>query len=58
MDKSNNGLLMMGIVILLIIMNLIKPEKTAWDYAMIVLGFVLIGRQLFIFYQAKNNPKL
>jgi uncharacterized membrane protein len=55
MDKSSNGLLMMGIVILLIIMNLIKPEKTAWDYAMIVLGFILIGRQLYIFYQSKNS---
>lgn len=53
MDKANRGFLMMGVVILIIIMNLMKPEKTAWDYAMIVLGFVLIGRQLYIFYQSR-----
>ena len=53
MDKANIGFLMMGVVILIIIMNLMKPEKTAWDYAMIVLGFVLIGRQLYIFYQSR-----
>ena len=53
MDKSNSGLLMMGIVILIIIMNFMKPEKTAWDYAMIVLGLVLIGRQLYIYYKSR-----
>ena len=55
MDKTGNGLLMMGIVIAIIIMNLLKPEKSAWDYAMIALGFVLIGRQLYIYYQSKKS---
>lgn len=55
MDKSNSGLFMMGIVVLIIIMNLMKPEKTTWDYAMIALGFVLIGRQLFIFYKSRQE---
>lgn len=55
MDKSSNGLLMMGIVALLVIMNLIKPEKTPFDYAMVVLGLILIGRQLYIFYQSRKS---
>lgn len=54
MDKIGNGLVMMGIVALIVIMNLMKPEKTPFDYAMAVLGLILIIRQLYIFYQAKK----
>ncbi len=53
MDKANKGFLMMGVVLLIIILNLLKPEKTTWDYAMIVLGVVLIGRQLYIYYKMR-----
>lgn len=55
MSSKNQELIFSGIVLLLVIRNIMKVEKTTFDWAMIALGIVLLIRQGYVMYQTRQK---
>ncbi len=55
MSKRNQELIFSGVVLLLVIRNIMKVEKTAFDWVMIVIGVALLVRQGYAIYQTRQR---
>jgi hypothetical protein len=54
MSSRNQELIFSGIVLLLVVRNSLKPEKTPFDWVMIIVGIGLLARQGYALYQAQK----
>jgi hypothetical protein len=55
MNKKTVDILFSILTVLIIAKNAVKPEKTAWNYTMIVIGVVLLGSQMYRFFSDNSN---
>ena len=55
MSSRNQELIFSGVVLLLVIRNIMKVEKTAFDWGMIALGVVLLVRQGYAIYETRQK---
>jgi hypothetical protein len=54
MNSKNQELIFSGIVLLLVVRNSMKVEKTPFDWIMIIVGIGLLARQGYALYQAQK----
>jgi uncharacterized membrane protein YobD (UPF0266 family) len=54
MSNRNQELIFSGIVLLLVIRNIMRPEKTTWNWVMIAVGVALLIRQGYIIYESRK----
>ena len=54
MSSRNQELIFSGIVLLLVIRNIMQPEKTTWHWFMIAVGVVLLARQGYAIYESRK----
>jgi hypothetical protein len=54
MNSRTQELLFSGIILMLVIRNIVRPEKTPFDWVMIVIGIGLLARQGYAAYQARQ----
>jgi hypothetical protein len=55
MSSRNQELLFSIVVLVLVIRNIMKPEKTAFTWGMIVLGVLLLIRQGYAIYETRQK---
>ncbi len=55
MSSKNQELIFSGVVLLLVIRNIMKVEKTIFDWVMIAIGVVLLARQGYAIYQTRQK---
>jgi hypothetical protein len=55
MSSKNQELIFSVIVLLLVIRNIMKPEKTTFTWAMIALGVLLLIRQGYALYETRQK---
>lgn len=54
MNSKTQELIFSGIVFMLVARNMMRPEKTPFDWLMIVIGIGLLARQGYAAYQSRQ----
>jgi hypothetical protein len=54
MGSRNQELIVAGIILALVIRNIFRPDKSPFDWVMILIGVGLLARQGYAFYQSRR----